>query len=126
MIILSLLCGLVPHIFTFFSGMLDRKQELSIMQLQLQMAQANLNLQLEEVNISSQLADKTVMYNNMKTSIPLIDGLNGAIRPIIALLYTGRMLLSITHPDLVNLLDYDHHIFAAIIAFYFGGLVSNK
>lgn len=126
MIALSLLAGLIPHILTFFSGMLDRKQELSILQLQLQMSQLNINAQLQEVGMSAQIADKSIMYNEIKTSIPFIDGLNGAIRPVIALLYTGRMLLSITHPDLVNLLDYDHHIFAAIIAFYFGGLVSKK
>ncbi len=123
MIVLSLLAGLIPHIFTFFSGMLDRKQELAILNLQLEMSKANLNLQLQEVGINATIADKAIMYNNIRTNIPFIDGLNGAIRPLIALIYTIRMILSITNPNLVNLLDYDHHIYAAIIAFYFGGLV---
>lgn len=126
MIVFSLLAGLLPHVFTFFNGMLDRKQELAILNLQLAMSQANLNMQLQEINIQSQLADKTVMYNNIKTNVPFVDGLNGAVRPMIAIIYTIRMIMSITHPDMVNLLDHDYHIYSAIIAFYFGGLVKYK
>lgn len=126
MIVFSLLAGLIPHILTFFNGMMDRKQELAIMQIQLAMSQANLNMQLQEVNMQAQIADKTVMYNNIKTNLPWVDGFNGIIRPVIALLYTGRIFCSIFYPEMVNQLEFDEHIFAAIIAFYFGGLAKYR
>ena len=124
--ILGALCGLIPHAFKFFQDLSDKRQELAIMELQLQMSQANINAQLQEVNINAQMADKAVMYESIKTNVPLIDGLNGAIRPLIAIIYTIRMVMSITHPDMVNLLDHDYGIYATIIAFYFGGLVRSR
>lgn len=120
------LVGLIPHIFTFFQDYLDKKQELSIMQLQLQMSQANLSNQLQEINVNAQVADTNTMYSNIKVNLPFIDGLNASVRPLIALTYTARMILSITHPEYVNLLDHDFGIYACIIAFYFGGLVRSK
>lgn len=124
--ILGALVGLIPHMFKYFQDYTDKKQELAIMQLQLQMSQANLNIHLQEINVSAEVAQMSEMYTNMKVNIPFIDGLNASIRPIIAIVYTIRMILSITHPDYVNLLDHDFGIYSCIIAFYFGGLVRSR
>ncbi len=124
--IIGALVGLIPHIFQYWQDYTDKKQELGIMQIQLQMMQAGLNVQLQEVGINAQNAEMATMYNNIKTNIRFIDALNGAIRPAIAIIYTLRMIMSITHPQLVNLLDHDYGIYSCIIAFYFGGLVRMK
>ncbi len=126
MIVFSLLAGLIPHILTFFNGILDRRQELAVMRLQMQNSKDNMNMQLQEVSMNAQLTDKSIMYNEIKTSSPFIDGINGLVRPIIALLYTGTMFCSIFCPDMVNMLEFNEHIMMAIIGFYFGGLVKYK
>lgn len=121
--ILGALVGLIPNIFKYLHDFQDKKQELEIMKLQIGMMQAGLNTQLQEVSINAQVAQTASMYSNMKVNIPIIDGLNASIRPLIALIYTVRMIMSITHPELVNLLDHDYGIYSCIISFYFGGLV---
>ena len=124
--ILGALCGLIPHAFKFFQDLSDKRQELAIMELQLQMSQANLNTQLQEVNINAQIADKAVMYNSIKTNVPLIDGLNGAIRPLIALIFTGKVVFAMLYSEQIQLAEHDYGIFSAIVAFYFGGLVRSR
>ncbi len=123
MIVFSLLAGLIPHILSFFKDRADQAHELAIMQLQIQNSQANQNMQLQEITMQNQLADKSVMYNEIRTSITWVDAINGIVRPVIALLYTGTMFCSIFCPDMVNMLEFNEHIMMAIIGFYFGGLV---
>ncbi len=124
--ILGALVGLLPNLFKYFQDYQDKKQELEIMKLQVGMMQAGLNTQLQEVAINAQVAQTASMYSNMKVNIPIIDGINALIRPLIAIIYTIRMIMSITHPELVNLLDHDYGIYSCIISFYFGGLVRFK
>jgi hypothetical protein len=124
--ILGALVGLIPSLFKSFQQYHDNKQELAIMQIQMQIMQIGLKTQLQEVAINAQSANLNTMYSNMKVNIPIIDGINALIRPMIAIIYTIRMIMSITHPDLVNLLDHDYGIYACIISFYFGGVISNR
>lgn len=124
--ILGALVGLIPHIFSYFKDVTDKKQELAIMQIQLSMMQANLNTQLQEVNINAQIADKQTMYNSIHTNIPFIDAINGLIRPLIAMIFTGKIVYAMIFPEQIMLAEHDYGIFSVILAFYFGGLTRFK
>lgn len=124
--VLGALVGLLPNLFKYFQDASDKKQELAIMQMQLQMMQTGLKERLQEVEVNAQVAQSTAIYNTIKTNIPWVDALNGVIRPLIALIYTTKVVCAIYSPETIQLVEHDYGIYACIIAFYFGGLVRCK
>src|ERR1700753_1869186 len=93
-VVLSTLVGLLPHIFKYFQEKSDKKQELEIMKLQFSMQQQGLKTQLQEISTITQGNEINTMYNNIKTNIRFIDGLNGIVRPTIALIYTAKIIVA--------------------------------
>lgn len=120
--ILAGLVGLIPHIFSFLQARNDQVQELEIMKIQASMMTAGAAMQLQEVGMNAQAAEKTAIYQTMKTNIGWVDAFNGIIRPIIALVFIGKVVIAMYYPESIVLVDHDYGIAAIIIAFYFGGL----
>jgi hypothetical protein len=124
--ILGSLVGLIPTLFKYFQQWQDGRNQLAIMQIQLQMMQAGLNMQLQEVAMNAQVAQVTSAYNTIKTNIGWVDALNGLIRPLIAIIYTAKMIYAMIYPELIELADHDYGIYSCVISFYFGGLIRFK
>lgn len=121
--IIGALVGLIPHLFKFFQTWSDNKQELAIMTMQMEMAKLQLNVQLQEVQMTVKASEVSSMYNNIKVSIPWIDGLNALIRPLLALLFVGKFIGSCTIEDL-PMTDHDYAILSCILSFYFGEMTT--
>lgn len=124
--VISAFIGLLPHILKYFQAYQDNKQEMAILQLQYQMLQAGYKTQLQEVALNTQSQNIIALNQTSKTNIVWIDSVNGFIRPLIALVFTLKMLLSMAYPEHMVLVDHDYAIYSCILSFYFGGLVQYK
>ncbi len=123
--LIGTLLGFMPHLFKFFEGIADNKQEMLIMQMQLEMAKLNLTAQVQEIGMSAKASEIQSMYSSMKVNNAFIDGFNACIRPAIAIIFTAKLVANCFMPEVV-MNDHDYALVGAITSFYFGDTVTSR
>jgi hypothetical protein len=156
--IIGFLSSTLPKLFEFFQDKNDKVHELDIMDKQIALAQLKIGGELDAVGIqaasaseiatiNAQSAEMVTMYNNLKTGISWIDGLNALVRPMLAIFFMGAYFLAMyphiemafelirnqdsfaNHHEFISAYqeaikgiwtENDDAIFAGIISFYFG------
>ena len=139
--LLGFISSTFPSIVKLWQDASDKKQELAILQLQIQQQAAGAQQQLQEINAQADIAESAEIYKTYTTGISWVDALNGTVRPVIAyaffILYALVKLLSyaavansssvpfvVLHDTLWT--EDDGAIFAGIISFYFGQRAMSK
>ncbi len=134
--ILSALLGFLsssfPSIISYFTAKNDALHEQAIMALQIELAKLDVEQKLEAIDTNSYVEQMKALYSQPQSKIAWIEGLNGIVRPLIALslfaLYMATKLpivyLQLEDGGAIyNLFDDDDYIIlSSVIAYYFGSL----
>lgn len=126
--------SLIPEIVKYFKDSNDKKHELEIMRMQIQMTKYNISSRLDEIKIAADSSEIRSLYTTYKSGVAWVDALNGSVRPVLAycffalyaylkyLQYFALKAISASSGLYVDLLwtTDDQAIFAGIISFYFG------
>ena len=122
--ILGFLGSIVPEAFKMFKQYSDDKQELLLLEKQMEFAKQNQKLKLQEINTNADIAESKALYKTYNTGIKWVDALNGTVRPIIAysffLLYVFIKIIQAVETPWALWTPTDEAIFAGVISFYFG------
>lgn len=130
--IIGFVTSLVPDGMKMLRDHQDRKHELTIMKMQMEMKEADRSERFEEIRMQADAAESAALYKTYKVGVAWVDALNGTVRPVLAYaffaLYAAvkwwqwHMLPDQALPWQVEVLwnEEDRAIFAGIIAFYFG------
>lgn len=139
--LLGFISATFPSLLKLFQDASDKKQELMILHMQMQMQSQGHQERLEEINTNADIAESAALYKTYTTGINWVDALNGTVRPVIAyaffVLYALVKLLSyaaVVHDANVPFVvlhdtlwtEDDGAIFAGIISFYFGQRAMTK
>lgn len=130
-----------PEFIKMWKDASDKKHEITLLQMQMQLQAQGHTERLEEINTQADIAESAALYKTYNTGISWVDALNGTVRPVIAyaffLLYAAVKFMSyaaVAHSDAVPFVvlhdtiwtEDDAAIFAGIISFYFGQRAMNK
>ena len=127
----------LPKVMDYFQDKSDKKHELLVMEVQIKQ-QKELALQkLEMVNVEADIREVEALQKSMQTptGVRWVDGLRGSVRPVITYAffmlfcfvevsaYLALTASGVSGLDAVNAVwDEDTKaLFAAVIAFWFGG-----
>lgn len=130
--IIGFLSSLVPDGMKMLRDAQDRKHELTILKMQMEMKSQERSERLEEIQVNADIAESAALYKTYKVGVKWVDALNGTVRPVLAYAFFAlyatvkfmqwSMLPDNPLPWHVETLwnEEDRAIFAGIIAFYFG------
>lgn len=137
--IAGFLSSIFPEIFKFLQDKNDKKQEIALMQLQIEAAKIQGNQKLQEVNIKADISEVEALLRTYNTGVKWVDAFNGTVRPVITysffILYATVKYMQYTiipvDAPLFQYMDVlwnteDQAIFAGIISFYFGQRAMGK
>lgn len=137
--IAGFLGSIFPEIFKLLQDKNDKKQELALMQIQMEMAKIQGSQKLQEVNIKADISEIEALLKTYNTGIKWVDAFNGTVRPVLTysffILYATVKYLQYTIiPDNAPMFQYmdvlwnaeDQAIFAGIVSFYFGQRAMGK
>jgi len=142
--VLGLLGSALPEALKIWRQKQDYKQELAIMNLQIEAAEKAGEQRLEEIEIQGDIDDViSARKHDKKTDIRWIEGLRASVRPVITYAFFGlyavvkiaqyRMIMAdttigvdwTTAVEMIWNVD-EVAIFATIISFWFGGRMMKK
>jgi len=131
----------LPKVMDYFQDKSDKKHELMVMEVQIKQ-QKELALQkLEMVNVEADIREIEALQKSMQpTGVKWVDGLRGSVRPVITYAffllfcfveisaYLALTANGVSGLDALNAVwDEDTKaLFAAVIAFWFGGRAINR
>lgn len=136
--LLSALIGFLtagfPSLLQIFQDKQDKRHELDVLNMQVELAKLNIDSKLKEVQLLGNAEELKEIYSNYRSGINWVDALNGTVRPVVAyiLIFAYCMMeysifhtFSHSNEPLGVLLDHiwtdeDQALFACIISFYFG------
>ena len=131
----------LPKVMDFFQDKQDKKHELAVMEVQIRQQKELAAQKLEAINVEADIREIESLHKSMQpTGVKWVDGLRGSVRPVITYSFFGLFVfvevsayLSLTAAgvsglDAVNAVwDEDTKaLFAAVIAFWFGGRAINR
>ena len=131
----------LPKVMDYFQDRSDKKHELQVMEVQIRQQKELASQKLEAVNVEADIREIESLHKSMQpTGVKWVDGLRGSVRPVITYAFFGLFIfvevsayLSLTAAgvsglDAVNAVwDEDTKaLFAAVIAFWFGGRAINR
>ena len=126
----------LPKVMDYFQDRSDKAHELQVMEVQIRQQKELASQKLEMVNVEADVREIEALQKSMQpTGVAWVDGLRGSVRPVITYAFFGLFVfvevsayLSLTAAgisglDAVNAVwDEDTKaLFAAVIAFWFGG-----
>jgi hypothetical protein len=131
----------LPKVMDYFQDRSDKKHELAVMEVQIRQQKELAIQKLEMVNVEADIREVEALQKSMQpTGVKWVDGLRGSVRPVIT--YAFFMLfvfvevsayLSLTAQGVSGLDAVDavwdedtKALFAAVIAFWFGGRAINR
>ena len=139
--LLGFLGSAFPDFIKLWKDASDKRHEITLLQLQMQLQAQGHTERLEEISAQTDIAESAALYKTYATGISWVDALNGTVRPVIAyaffILYAGVKFMAyaaVTHSDIVPFVvlhdtlwtQDDAAIFAGIISFYFGQRAMSK
>ena len=83
--LLGFISSLVPQFFTFWQDRQDRKQELAIIDRQMEQARLGHQQRLEEINIQADISQNQALYqhDSQLSGSPWVESLRASVRPLI-------------------------------------------
>ena len=126
----------LPKVMDYFQDRSDKAHELQVMEVQIRQQKELASQKLEMVNVEADIREVEALQKSMHPpGVAWVDGLRGSVRPVITYAFFGLFVfvevsayLSLTAAgvsglDAVNAVwDEDTKaLFAAVIAFWFGG-----
>ena len=126
----------LPKVMDYFQDRSDKKHELLVMEVQIKQQKELAVQKLEMVNVEADIREVEALQKSMQpTGVPFIDGLRGSVRPVITYAffllfcfveisaYLALTANGVSGLDALNAVwDEDTKaLFAAVIAFWFGG-----
>ena len=127
----------LPKVMDYFQDRSDKKHELMVMEVQIKQQKELAVQKLEMVNVEADIREVEALQKSMQTptGVRWIDGLRGSVRPVITYAffllfcfvevsaYLALTASGVSGLDAVNAVwDEDTKaLFAAVIAFWFGG-----
>ena len=138
--LLGFISSTFPSLVKLWQDASDKKQELAILQLQMQAQAQGHNERIEEINTQADITESAALYKTYATGISWVDALNGTVRPVIAyaffILYATVKFISFSALPATGVpfvviystlwTGDDSAIFAGIISFYFGQRAMSK
>jgi hypothetical protein len=138
--IAGFISSLIPEVVKFFKDKNDKKHELDILKMQIEITKQNIAGRLEEIKIFQDTAELKSLYATYNSGTKWVDALNGSVRPVLAysffalysylkyVQYSAALKMQagfFVYPDILWTTD-DQAVFAGIISFYFGQRTFNK
>tara|TARA_R110000824_G_scaffold212721_4_gene399051 strand:- start:87 stop:536 length:450 start_codon:yes stop_codon:yes gene_type:complete len=126
----------LPKVMDYFQDRSDKKHELLVMEVQIKQQKELAIQKLEMVNVEADIREVEALQKSMQpTGVAWVDGLRGSVRPVITYLffllfifvevsaYLALTANGVSGLDALNAVwDEDTKaLFAAVIAFWFGG-----
>jgi|TARA_R110001583_G_scaffold56009_1_gene169710 hypothetical protein len=126
----------LPKVMDYFQDRSDKKHELMVMEVQIKQQKELAIQKLEMVNVEADVREIEALQKSMQpTGVKWVDGLRGSVRPVITYAffllfcfvevsaYLALTASGVSGLDAVNAVwDEDTKaLFAAVIAFWFGG-----
>jgi hypothetical protein len=141
--LLGFFSSAVPHIFSMYQDRQDRMHELKILDLQLKQLELNHGHKLQEIEVKAVVEDsKSVRGHagNQKSGYKWVDALRASVRPIITYAFflvfvvvkMAALIKAIEMGEapidtIIAIWDIETHaLFAAVMAFWFGGRTFSK
>ena len=131
----------LPKVMDYFQDKSDKKHELAVMEVQIKQQKELAIQKLEMVNVEADIREIEALQKSMQpTGVKWVDGLRGSVRPVITYAffllfcfveisaYLALTASGVSGLDAVNAVwDEDTKaLFAAVIAFWFGGRAVNR
>ena len=131
----------LPKVMDFFQDKQDKKHELAVMEVQIRQQKELASQKLEAINVEADIREVEALQKSMQpTGVAWVDGLRGSVRPVITYAFFGLFIFvevsaylaltasGVSGLDAVNAVwDEDTKaLFAAVIAFWFGGRAINR
>tara|TARA_R100001443_G_scaffold6620_1_gene15514 strand:- start:584 stop:1033 length:450 start_codon:yes stop_codon:yes gene_type:complete len=131
----------LPKVMDYFQDKSDKKHELAVMEVQIKQQKELAIQKLEMVNVEADIREVEALQKSMQpTGVKWVDGLRGSVRPVITYAffllfcfveisaYLALTSQGISGLDALNAVwDEDTKaLFAAVIAFWFGGRAINR
>ena len=126
----------LPKVMDYFQDRSDKKHELAVMEVQIRQQKELASQKLEMVNVEADIREVEALQKSMQpTGVKWVDGLRGSVRPVITYAFFLLFVfvevsayLSLTAQGVSGLDAVDavwdedtKALFAAVIAFWFGG-----
>ena len=126
----------LPKVMDYFQDRSDKKHELAVMEVQIRQQKELASQKLEMVNVEADIREVEALQKSMQpTGGKWVDGLRGSVRPVITYAFFLLFVfvevsayLSLTAQGVSGLDAVDavwdedtKALFAAVIAFWFGG-----
>jgi|TARA_R100000458_G_C8149311_1_gene157551 hypothetical protein len=126
----------LPKVMDYFQDKSDKKHELAVMEVQIKQQKELAIQKLEMVNVEADIREVEALQKSMQpTGVKWVDGLRGSVRPVITYAffllfcfveisaYLALTASGVSGLDALNAVwDEDTKaLFAAVIAFWFGG-----
>ncbi len=127
----------LPKVMDYFQDRSDKKHELMVMEVQIKQQKELAIQKLEMVNVEADIREVEALQKSMQTptGVKWVDGLRGSVRPVITYCffllfcfvevsaYLALTASGVSGLDALNAVwDEDTKaLFAAVIAFWFGG-----
>ena len=133
--------SLLPKVMDYFQDRSDKKHELAVMEVQIRQQKELASQKLEMVNVEADIREVEALQKSMQpTGVKWVDGLRGSVRPVITYAFFLLFVfvevsayLSLTAQGVSGLDAVDavwdedtKALFAAVIAFWFGGRAINR
>tara|TARA_R100000664_G_C2745817_1_gene133573 strand:- start:970 stop:1419 length:450 start_codon:yes stop_codon:yes gene_type:complete len=131
----------LPKVMDYFQDRSDKAHELKVMEVQIRQQKELASQKLEMVNVEADIREVEALQKSMQpTGVAWVDGLRGSVRPVITYAFFGLFVFvevsayyaltaqGVSGLDAVNAVwDEDTKaLFAAVIAFWFGGRAINR
>ena len=131
----------LPKVMDYFQDRSDKAHELKVMEVQIRQQKELASQKLEMVNVEADIREVEALQKSMQpTGVAGGDGLRGSVRPVITYAFFGLFVFvevsayyaltaqGVSGLDAVNAVwDEDTKaLFAAVIAFWFGGRAINR
>ena len=131
----------LPKVMDYFQDKSDKKHELLVMEVQIKQQKELAVQKLEMVNVEADIREIEALQKSMQpTGVKWVDGLRGSVRPVITYAffllfcfveisaYLALTASGVSGLDALNAVwDEDTKaLFAAVIAFWFGGRAINR
>ena len=131
----------LPKVMDYFQDKSDKKHELAVMEVQIKQQKELAIQKLEMVNVEADIREVEALQKSMQpTGVKWVDGLRGSVRPVITYAffllfcfveisaYLALTASGISGLEALNAVwDEDTKaLFAAVIAFWFGGRAINR
>ena len=126
----------LPKVMDYFQDKQDKSHELKVMEVQIRQQKELASQKLEMINVEADVREIEALQKSMQpTGVAWVDGLRGSVRPVITYAFFGLFIFvevsaylaltasGVSGLDAVNAVwDEDTKaLFAAVIAFWFGG-----